>query len=100
MAMQDTGGQLHYWRTPSGSEVDFVWTRGSHAVGLEVKAASTWRNEYGASLKTLLAQRNLQAAYGTYTGTAELKDGSLRVFPLKRFLKELASGHVLVAGRR
>lgn len=99
MATQDTGGQLHYWRTPSGSEVDFVWTRGPHAVGLEVKAAATWRNEYGASLKALIAQGSLQAGYGIYMGAAELKDGPLRVFPLKRFLKELASGHVLVAGR-
>ena len=99
MATQDTGGQLHYWRTPSGSEVDFVWTRGPHAVGLEVKAATTWRHEYGASLKALIAQGSLQAGYGTYLGTAELKDGPLRVFPLKRFLKELTSGQVLVAGR-
>ncbi|MBP1779542.1 MAG: uncharacterized protein H6Q86_5553 [candidate division NC10 bacterium] len=100
MASQDTGGQLHYWRTPSGSEVDFVWTRGPHAVGVEVKATTTWRMEYGASVKALIAQGSLQAGYGTYLGTAELKDGALRVFPLKRFLKELTSGHVLVAGWR
>jgi len=100
MASQDTGGQLHYWRTPSGSEVDFVWTRGAHAVGVEVKAATTWRREYGASLKALIVQGTLQAGYGTYLGTAELKDGPLRIFPLRRFLKELASGQVLVAGRR
>lgn len=99
MARQNTGGQLHYWRTPSGSEVDFVWTRGPHAVGVEVKAATTWRTEYGAPLKALVAQGALQAAYGAYLGTVELKDGALRIFPLRRFLKELASGHVLVAGR-
>ena len=79
--------------------MDFVWTRGPHALGLEVKAATTWRHEYGASLKALIAQGSLQAGYGTYLGTAELKDGPLRVFPLKRFLKELTSGQVLVAGR-
>jgi len=100
MAAQDTGGQLHYWRTPSGSEVDFVWTRGPHAVGVEVKAAVTWRKEYGTSLKTLIAQGSLEAGYGTYLGAAELQDGSLRILPLKRFLREVASGHVLVAGRR
>jgi len=100
MASQDTGGQLHYWRTPSGSEVDFVWTRGPHAVGLEVKAATAWRTEYGASLKALLAQGSLQAGFGTYMGAVELKDGPLRIFPLKRFLNELTSGHVLVPGQR
>lgn len=25
------GGDLGYWRTPSGSEVDFIWSRGKHA---------------------------------------------------------------------
>jgi hypothetical protein len=69
-------------------------------VGVEVKAATTWRTEYGASLKALIAQGTLQAGYGTYLGTTELKDGPLRIFPLKRFLKELSSGHVLVGGRQ
>ena len=98
MAAQETGGELCYWRTPSGSEVDFVWTRGSHAVGIEVKAAATWRREYGTALKALIAQRSLQGGYGVYLGTTELKDATLRILPLKRFLKELASGHVLVTG--
>jgi predicted AAA+ superfamily ATPase len=96
MATQETGGQLHYWHTPSGSEVDFVWTRAAHAVGVEVKAATTWRNEYGSSLKSLITQGSLQAGYGVYTGVTELKDGPLWIFPVKRFLKELASGGVLV----
>jgi hypothetical protein len=28
-------------------------------------------------------------------GTAGLKDGRLRVLPIKKFLKELADGHVI-----
>jgi predicted AAA+ superfamily ATPase len=96
MAAQNTGGELHYWRTPSGSEVDFVWTRGTHAVGLEVKAAHAWRKEYGAALKVLIDQGKLSAGYGTYLGSLELKDGPLRILPLNRFLKELASGSVLI----
>lgn len=99
MAIQDIGGQLHYWRTPGGTEVDFVWTRATHAVGLEVKAATVWRDEYGAALKSLVDQGSLQAAFGVYLGDTELKDGTLRVLPLKQFLKELASGNVLVVGR-
>jgi hypothetical protein len=63
-----------------------------------VKACATWRTEYGAPLKSLIGEGKLQAGYGIYTGSVELKDGPLRVFPLKRFLKELAAGHVLVAG--
>ncbi len=34
----------------------------------------------------------IQAGYGVYTGDAELKDGPLRVWPVKRFTKLLAAG--------
>jgi predicted AAA+ superfamily ATPase len=95
MAFQNLGGQLHYWRTPSGSEVDFVWTRGNRAVGFEVKASTTWRTEYGSTVKGLMADGVLTSAHGIYTGPAELKDGPLRVWPLMRFFKELASGNIL-----
>jgi predicted AAA+ superfamily ATPase len=94
-AYRNIGGQLHYWRTPAGSEVDFVWTRGARAVGIEVKAASTWRTEFGGPLKSLIAGGIVGAGYGVYTGTAVLKDGPLRVLPLPRFLKALAAGEVL-----
>jgi predicted AAA+ superfamily ATPase len=96
MAFQDTGGQLSYWRTPSGSEVDFIWSRGARAIGIEVKATAMWRGEYGAPLKTLIDAGALQAGYGVYTGTTELKDGPVRVLPLARFLAALASGKVLL----
>jgi predicted AAA+ superfamily ATPase len=95
LAARDLGGQLHYWRTPSGSEVDFVWTRGVRAVGIEVKAASTWRPAYGHALKNLLDQGALGEAHGVYTGSVELKDGRLRVWPVMRFLRELATGGIL-----
>ena len=95
IAVQGLGGDLRYWRTPSGSEVDFIWTRGRRTVGIEVKSSSVWRREFGGPLKSLVADRVVQAGYGVYTGTAELKDGPLRVLPLSRFLRALSTGHVL-----
>jgi predicted AAA+ superfamily ATPase len=95
MALRNLGGDLRYWRTPSGSEVDFIWTRASRAVGIEVKSSPTWRREFGGPLKSLVAGRVVQRGFGVYTGTAELKDGPLRVLPLDRFLKALSSGDVL-----
>jgi predicted AAA+ superfamily ATPase len=95
IAHQNLGGELRYWRTPSGSEVDFVWTRGARAVGVEVKAAPVWRREFGAALTGLLDDRVVTAGYGVYTGKTELKVGRLRVMPLGVFLKALASGEVL-----
>jgi predicted AAA+ superfamily ATPase len=94
-AMQNVGGDLCYWATPSGGEVDFVWTRASRAVGVEVKSSTTWRREFGGALKALIEDGVVRAGFGVYTGTAELKDGPLRVLPLKTFLRELSSGGVL-----
>ena len=95
VALQNLGGELRYWRTPSGSEVDFVWTRGGRAVGIEVKSSPTWRREFGGTLKSMVGERVVRAGFGVYTGTTELKDGPLRVLPLLKFLKALWSGHVL-----
>ena len=65
---------------------------------MEVKAATLWRTEYGSSLKALVSEGRLKAGYGIYLGASELKDGPIRVFPMKPFLKELTSGNILVSG--
>lgn len=95
IAHQNLGGELRYWRTPAGSEVDFVWTRAHRAVGIEVKASATWRNEFGGPLKGLIADGIVKSGFGVYTGAVELKDGPLRVLPLKQFFKALGAGNVL-----
>ena len=95
VAVQSLGGDLSYWRTPSGGEVDFLWTRASRAVGIEVKASRTWRREFGGPLKGLIESGVVGAGFGVYTGAVELKDGPLRVLPIKAFLEELVAGRVL-----
>jgi predicted AAA+ superfamily ATPase len=95
MSIHNTGGQLHYWRTPSGSEVDFVWARGGRAIGIQVKAAAQWRPEFSSPLKGLRAAGFLEAAWGVYTGQARLQDGPVTVLPLKAFMRALAGGEVL-----
>ena len=40
IAYSDCGGELSYYRTPSGTEIDFVWVRGGTAIGIEVKASA------------------------------------------------------------
>lgn len=95
IAHRRLGGQLHYWRTPSGSEVDFVWTRGGQRVGIEVKASATWRREHGTVLKGLVADGHLTAAHGVYTGEPNLRDGPIHVWPAARFFRRLANGDIL-----
>jgi predicted AAA+ superfamily ATPase len=89
------GGALTYWRTPSGSEVDFVWSRASKAVGIEVKAARRWRREDGAALAALAAEGRLQRAFGVYLGEEALRVGAVRVLPLRAFLAALREGEVV-----
>lgn len=95
MSRLGTGGQLWYWRTPSGSEVDLVWTRGRTAVGLEIKAASSWRTGFGSAVEALLTSGVLTSGWGVYLGERELKDGQVRVMPVVKFLKRLSGGSVL-----
>jgi len=99
IAYSGCGGELSYYRTASGSEVDFVWTRGRHAVGIEVKASARWRPEYGRPLADLHRAGAATGCYGGYLGDRLLQDGPIRVLPLHAFLRELARGRVLAAAR-
>ncbi|MGH8682197.1 MAG: ATP-binding protein [Burkholderiales bacterium] len=99
IAYGDCGGELSYYRTPSGTEVDFVWTRARHAVGIEVKASARWRPEFSRALADLGAAGVIGAAWGVYLGEHPLRAGPIQVLPLHAFLRELASGRVLKAGK-
>jgi predicted AAA+ superfamily ATPase len=90
-----SGGELAYWRTPAGSEVDFVWTRGEARVGIEVKAARRWRRGEASALAELHQQRRLRAAFAVYLGHEPLVQGPLQVLPLEAFLARLGAGEVL-----
>lgn len=52
---QNLGGELSYWRSSGGLEVDFVWTRGDKTVAVEVKAAAKWHRRDGRALAELAA---------------------------------------------
>ncbi len=89
------GGDLSYWRNPSQSEIDFVWTRGEKSVGIEVKASSVWKKEYGSVLNQMHAQKQIKKCFGIYSGDIQLKDHAVQVLPLKEFMKDIARGVIL-----
>lgn len=93
--MSGCGGELAYWRTPSQSEIDFIWTRGRKTVGIEVKAAQVWKREYGGTLNQLSHEKRLQECFGVYLGNARLKDHAVHVLPIKEFMKDIAHGKLL-----
>jgi len=45
--------------------------------------------------RVVIDQGVLKAGHGVYTGSAELKDGPLHVWPLMRFLRALTAGNIL-----
>ena len=85
-------GRLAYWRTPSGSEVDFVFTRSGRNVGIEVKAASRWRRGDAAALAQLVAAKTVRRGYGVYLGRERLRQDGVLVLPLEDFLLRLVAG--------
>lgn len=95
MAIAGTGGELSYWGTPSGGEIDFIWRRGKRAVGIEVKASRRYRRDYAIALHDFLERKLIAAAYLVYDGAEELRDGNIRVLPLKHFLRRLEAGEVI-----
>jgi uncharacterized protein len=94
-AYLNTGGELSYWRTPAGVEIDFIWARSDTAVAVEVKGASSWRREDSAPMRRALEEKMIARAIGVYLGDRSLRFGEVRVFPLREFLERLWSGEVL-----
>ena len=95
IAYQNLGGNLSYWRTPSGTEVDFVWERGDKRIGIEVKASKRWRSEYGSALADLKKEGRITAAFGVYAGNERQRERELTVLPFAEFTRDLTAGKVL-----
>lgn len=100
VAYSDCGGSLSYYRTPSGTEVDFIWSRGKHSIGIEVKASRQWRPEFGRALRTLQEQKTVTACYAAYLGDTRQQDGPVSVLPVYEFLNELSAGKILPGSRQ
>jgi uncharacterized protein len=97
IAYSGCGGELSYWRTPSGSEVDFIWRRGGRAVGIEVKSSVRWRAGDGKVLKELHDSGTLQRCFAVYGGAQPMNDGPISVLSFSDFTRELTAGRVLTA---
>ena len=81
MSYGNHGGEISYWSVQGGGEIDFIWSRGKHRVGIEVKASNRWRTEFGKSLREMFDKKLLTRAYAVYLGDDRLKDGPISVLP-------------------
>ncbi len=89
------GGALSYWRTPSGSEVDFIWQKGDRIIAIEAKASKSYSNKFGAGIRSLEEGIKLNQRWIVYMGEKSLKDGNIHVVPALQFTKLLAQGEII-----
>lgn len=87
-------GKFFYWRTPSGTEVDFVWQHGDDLTILEVKSAARWRREDSKGLKAFLEGKKARA-FGVYRGRDRLVADGIEVLPVESFLEQLYAGRII-----
>lgn len=88
-------GSLGFWRTPSGTEVDFIWWYGETAVGIEVKSSTTIRKQHLKGLKTLAESMAIEASYLVYLGSEELLIEGIQIIPVMQFLRKLHQGAII-----
>lgn len=89
------GGELFYWNSGSGSEVDIIWSRADTHVGIEVKSSKTWKNSFGSGLRTLAERKKIRKAVAIYGGEHSVNTGGIQVLAINDFLLKLYSGEVL-----
>lgn len=96
ISYENIGGDLFYWRTADGIEIDFIWKRGAMIVAMEVKSTSQWKEEYSAGFKSLqLSSITPNACYGIYCGQDILKKDWGLVLPWEEFLKRLYAKEII-----
>lgn len=89
LQLAQCGGEIEWYRTGAGVEVDFIWRGPRHNVGIEVKASTRWRPEAGAALRELLASKIIRRAVVVYLGDRELNDAGVHVLPAARWAQQL-----------
>ena len=81
--------QFSYWDIPQKAEVDFIVKVGARRFGIEIKYSKEWKTSFNDGLNVLLEKKHIQQGFGVYQGERELKQGAVRIFPLKIFLRKL-----------
>lgn len=94
LAYSEIKGNLGFWRTPSGTEIDFVWWYGNCVVGIEAKASTNFRKDFLKGINSFSEHGKLKSSYIVYNGTKELKAGGTWVMPFRSFAKRLHEGEI------
>lgn len=87
----DLGYAISYWRTPAGTEVDFVLygEHGLHAI--EVKRSRTLRSRDLTGLRTFREDYPMARCLVLYGGDRRMREGEVDVWPIEDGLRSLGA---------
>ncbi len=89
---------IHYWRTSTGFEVDFILNE--MEVAIEVKSSSRIHSKHLKGLKALLEEHTVKRAIIVSLENQPRKtDSSIEILPWQIFLEELWSGNMERLGK-
>ncbi len=86
LAYQELGGEISYWSTPGSKEIDFVWTKGTKCVAVEVKNSRQWRAEYAKTINEFLDSGVITRGFVVYRGKHRYRSGRVDGLPVEDFL--------------
>jgi predicted AAA+ superfamily ATPase len=95
IAYRNCGGDIYHWRTSGGSEIDFIWQRGPHAIAIEVKNSPIWRSDFGKAMRPLLKEKKLSRGFVIYRGKHPTIDDGVEGLPIELFLTQLWNGDIV-----
>ena len=85
----ELGFNLFYWRTTTGSEVDFILYGERGLLAFEVKRTGKVRSEDLRGLHAFLKDYPQAKAYLIYCGEKSLRDGPIEILPFNSTLQKL-----------
>ncbi len=89
VAYRGLGGEISYWSTPGSKEIDFVWTKGSRSVAIEVKSSRRWRPEFARTINEFLDAGLVTRGFVVYRGSQRYRSGGVDGVPVEEFLSML-----------
>ena len=93
--VHDWSSSICFWKTHNNAEINFVLEIEGQRVGIEVKASSNWKREFGKHLKVAKEEKFVDQSLGVYLGERKLLDNEIEIYPFFEFLKLLEKNRLL-----
>ncbi|MFO8236166.1 MAG: DUF4143 domain-containing protein, partial [Bacteroidales bacterium] len=84
---------LSYWRTTSGTEVDFIL--GDHEVAIEVKSSEQVQSRHMKGLKYFSEEYKTKKQILVSNDPQPRKTGNIEIMPWRHFLDKLWDGDII-----